>query len=296
MLISCPYCAQVNEFWLEDVSMAVAHSMRWCSSCRKELPHVEQYQCPICQTIGKANTCTGCGADMQHFPLRPFGTWPELPPVGRVSQQELEKQLNSAMPPLHVGGRLLAAKKLYPALTQSFNTYLRLLGKWTTKALHGDTLILRKVYEKRMANTGGGIPLRRSILPFLSEPWNLEALRELDGYDFEVVLAVVFLKMGWTVFLTPSRGDQGADLIVTDSRSVRFAVQAKNTQSPVGNAAVQEVLGGMAYYHCGQGIVVATAEFTSAAQQLAVSHRNVELWGPAKLEELWSKYSLQRVD
>jgi len=47
------------------------------------------------------------------------------------------------------------------------------------------------------------------------------------------------------------------------------AIQCKNTAQPVGNAAVQEVFAGKAFYEATTAVVVSRSGFTSSAIQLA---------------------------
>jgi HJR/Mrr/RecB family endonuclease len=130
----------------------------------------------------------------------------------------------------------------------------------------------------------------RAKMRLFYQTWDVREIQQLDGYDFEMLVALLFLRMGFTVQLTPPRGDQGADLVVTDARAARTAVQVKNTKYALGNEAVQEVLGGMSYYGCSQGIVVTTSEFTSSAQKLATSHSGLSLWDAHKLGDLWMEH------
>lgn len=67
-------------------------------------------------------------------------------------------------------------------------------------------------------------------------------------------------------------------------------MQAKNSRFPVGNDAVQEVLGGMCYYNCMKAIVATTSEFTPSARELALTNPDVSLWDVRKLQELWVEY------
>lgn len=185
---------------------------------------------------------------------------------------------------------------LYPALAEAYIKYRDWLVSWTETAIKNNpesrAMLLdrqRLQVEKSLSTAAAVAPASNPRSALLPHRWDPEMLQHLDGYDFEVVVAVLFLKMGYTVQLTPPRGDQGADLIVTDADSERIAVQAKNTRYPVGNDALQEVLGGMSYYNCKRGIVVTTSSFTTAANQLASSHAGISLWDGEKLEEVWAE-------
>ena len=103
-------------------------------------------------------------------------------------------------------------------------------------------------------------------------------LDSLTGEQFEDFLAVAFAKKGYQVERTIASGDKGADLVLVNSRGIRTAVQAKRYADTVGVSAVQEVLGGMAFYHCQHGIVVTTSRFSNAARELAGANRRILLW------------------
>jgi hypothetical protein len=118
-------------------------------------------------------------------------------------------------------------------------------------------------------------------------------MRDVDrmtGSEFEEFLSVLFRKMDYRVALTPRGPDQGADLLVTTSEGETIAVQAKRVSRPVGNAAVQELLGGMEFYRCSRGLVVTNRAFTEAAEQLAHRIARVELWERETLGQLISEH------
>ena len=120
-------------------------------------------------------------------------------------------------------------------------------------------------------------------------------LRFFTGQSFEQFLKILFQNMGFSVKETPSTMDQGADLILTDSSGRRIGVQAKRYNQDVGNTAVQEVLGGMAYWGCSTGIVVSASGFTKAARDLASKVPTVLLWDKRVLEVLINAYMRQVV-
>jgi hypothetical protein len=116
------------------------------------------------------------------------------------------------------------------------------------------------------------------------------SVERMTGVEFEAFLHVLFVKMGYSVSMTPASGDQGADLIVTESRSRhRIAVQAKRSRRPVSNRAVQEVVAAMTYYACSEGMVVTNAEFTPSALALASRVKKVALWDGLKLASVYSE-------
>lgn len=94
--------------------------------------------------------------------------------------------------------------------------------------------------------------------------------QDLDGEEYERIVGHLFTELGWKISFTPRTGDQGVDLVAERGRR-RVAVQCKRYIGSVGNAAVQEVHSGGAFYECNECIVVSSGNFTRAALQLAQS-------------------------
>lgn len=99
----------------------------------------------------------------------------------------------------------------------------------------------------------------------------------MSGRDFEVFVAQLYEDLGYKSQITPGSGDQGADVIIIDSRGVRSAIQTKRYEGSVGNAAVQEVIAGRIYYKCTKSLVITNSTFTRSAFSLAKQDGNVEL-------------------
>lgn len=74
----------------------------------------------------------------------------------------------------------------------------------------------------------------------------------------------------------PVTGDQGADLIIQKDGQM-IVVQAKRYSGPVGNKAVQEVIGAVTYYRASEGWVITNSTFTPQAKALA-QKSNVRLF------------------
>jgi restriction system protein len=112
----------------------------------------------------------------------------------------------------------------------------------------------------------------------------LSNVKRMTGRDFEKYLGHLFRGLGYRVELTPESGDYGVDLILTDSTGHRVAVQAKRWKGKVGVKAIQEVLGGSAYYKCHETLVVTTAEFTNQAKIMA-GKTETRLWAIDELAD-----------
>ena len=105
-----------------------------------------------------------------------------------------------------------------------------------------------------------------------------------DGYNFEKYVAKLYRKLGYRVEVTKKSGDQGADVIAYKD-NLKYVIQAKFYNNPVGNKAVQEVVGAIGMYNADKGIVVTNSTFTKSAIELAKAN-NIELIDSNKIEIL----------
>jgi restriction system protein len=121
---------------------------------------------------------------------------------------------------------------------------------------------------------------------------SIHDIDQLDGYQFEGLLKILFEKMGYKTINTPLSGDQGADLVITKFNN-KIVVQAKCYSSKVTNKAVQEVVASIAQYNANKGMVITNNEFTISAIELADSN-NIELIGRAKLDNLIHQYPITK--
>ena len=120
--------------------------------------------------------------------------------------------------------------------------------------------------------------------------------QDINPYDFEKFMAVVFRADGYDVQETEYSGDYGADLILTKDGTIT-AVQVKRyapgTLVSVGD--VNQVIGACSYYKTDNALVVTTSDFTSPAITLAKS-ADVFLWNWQRLEKYISTVFLQGED
>jgi restriction system protein len=105
---------------------------------------------------------------------------------------------------------------------------------------------------------------------------NINDVDEMTGIEFEYFLYYKFKRMRYRVKTTPISGDYGADLVLKKRRE-KIVVQAKRYQSVVGIAAVQEVIGSIAYYNADRGMVITNSYFTPNAINLARAN-DITLW------------------
>lgn len=105
---------------------------------------------------------------------------------------------------------------------------------------------------------------------------SIEDVDEMTGIEFEVYLYHKFKKLGYKAKMTPVTADYGADLVLKKRRK-KIVVQVKRYHREVGIAAVQEVIGSIAYYNAAIGMVVTNSFFTPNAINLAKANE-ITLW------------------
>jgi hypothetical protein len=110
-----------------------------------------------------------------------------------------------------------------------------------------------------------------------------EDIHEMDGVDFEDLLAVAFQRRGNLVELT-EHYDRGADIVVTVGPE-RWSVQAKRWDQWVDRSAIDQAITGIPAYGCTAALVVTNALFAPDAIAYACTH-NVALWDQKDLANL----------
>jgi restriction system protein len=117
-----------------------------------------------------------------------------------------------------------------------------------------------------------------------------EALRELilglHWRDFELLVAHLFRKMGYSVEVTPFQKDRGKDIIARQEGETVY-VECKNWAGPVDANVVANLTGRIEIDRVTRGVVVGTSGFTSgpatAAEVAAQSPFRMALWDGAQL-------------
>jgi restriction system protein len=91
-----------------------------------------------------------------------------------------------------------------------------------------------------------------------------------DGLAYERLCAEILEASGWEAQLTPTTGDQGADIIASKD-GTRLVVQCKFYTTSVGNQSVQEAFAAMRFQRAQHAAVVTNSTYTKSARQLASS-------------------------
>ena len=144
------------------------------------------------------------------------------------------------------------------------------LGIKTDLLKVGDTVDLKKILAKDPA------PCQSTIDDIDSK---------MDGHGFETFCGDILRKNGFNnIVVTQSSGDYGADIIAIKDE-VKYAIQCKKYNAPVGISAIQEVIASKTIYNCHVACVLTNSTFTPAAVELA-NKNIVLLWDRNKLKEL----------
>jgi restriction system protein len=94
----------------------------------------------------------------------------------------------------------------------------------------------------------------------------------ISGEDYEKYVGQKIESCGWKVSYTPRTGDQGVDLVASNSENFRIAIQCKFYKNPVGNKAVQEIDSGARHYEANMALLITSSALTKSAIQLATSN------------------------
>ena len=111
----------------------------------------------------------------------------------------------------------------------------------------------------------------------------IDGIDLMTGVEFEAFIADMFSRMNYRTQITKATGDQGID-VIAENDEMKIGIQAKCYSGNVGNAAIQEVVGGKKYYHVTHLLVVTNNYFTESAIRLAQAN-NVILWDRNILKE-----------
>ena len=104
----------------------------------------------------------------------------------------------------------------------------------------------------------------------------MDEIDKMSETDFEIYLATLFTKLGYSVQHTGKTGDYGSDLVIVKN-GFRTAVQAKRYVNHVGPDAVREVVTVLKLRNCSSGMVITNNYFTDEAKTLARVN-NITLW------------------
>ncbi|WP_201007255.1 restriction endonuclease [Paenibacillus glycanilyticus] len=122
-------------------------------------------------------------------------------------------------------------------------------------------------------------------------------LNELNGVEFERLLALYFRDQGYKVHEVGVGGnDGGVDLVIIDKRGEKTAVQAKcyADHNLVPVQTVRELVGAKRNHDCILTLLVTTSDLTGPAKKEAEQFR-VEYWHGGIVDEKLSRWNKWQV-
>lgn len=111
--------------------------------------------------------------------------------------------------------------------------------------------------ESREEEEQPEVPLRRAAI--------VQRLNEISDKEFEQLARYYLRNRGYVIDTTIASGGRGADLVISAGEG-RISVLLKRQDAPVSNRAVQEALGGRAFYGTYEAWLITNNTFTREAR------------------------------
>ena len=136
----------------------------------------------------------------------------------------------------------------------------------------------------------------RIEIPKVAPAANQRDLDSLSGQDFEALVKVLLVEMGFQAELTDVTGDGGIDIIATLDRPFvggRYIFQCKRyaEDNLVGAPAIRDFYGAVMADRAIKGIFITTSDFTAQAKEFADQTR-IESVNRVKLLQLLEEYQV----
>lgn len=112
----------------------------------------------------------------------------------------------------------------------------------------------------------------------------IDKIDEMDGRTFELFTGDLLFKNGFEhITVTQASYDFGVD-VIAEKDDIKYAIQCKRYNGPIGVSAVQEVIASKSLHDCHVACVLTNSSFTPAAVELAEKNL-VILWDRKKLQK-----------
>ena len=112
----------------------------------------------------------------------------------------------------------------------------------------------------------------------------IDKIDEMDGRTFELFTGDLLFKNGFeNITVTQASYDFGVD-VIAEKDDIKYAIQCKRYNGPIGVSAVQEVIASKSLQDCHVACVLTNSSFTPAAVELAKKNL-VILWERKKLQK-----------
>lgn len=113
-------------------------------------------------------------------------------------------------------------------------------------------------------------------------------LKRMKPTNFELAVASLYLKLGYKVYVTPTSGDKGIDLVAVKDKE-RIAVQCKRYKRLVPVSQVRDFYGSFVGTYT-RGIFVTSSAFSRATQDWTGEREGLELVDGQQLAKLFVEH------
>jgi len=107
---------------------------------------------------------------------------------------------------------------------------------------------------------------------------------EIDPWEFENEIALLFERQGYSAKVTKGSGDGGIDILLNKNRT-KGIVQCKRFKSKVGPGPVRDLYGTMMAGNYEFGYLVCPSGFSSSAYEFS-KRKNIKLVGLKRIMEM----------
>lgn len=109
-----------------------------------------------------------------------------------------------------------------------------------------------------------------------------EEFYHLSNFDFEIIMAEIYRRLGYDVYRTPSTHDGGKDIILIDHTELGdfiYYVECKNyiATKPVGIATVRQLNGVIVNDNVNGGIIATTSYFSNPAKKFIMDNNEYRI-------------------
>jgi len=113
--------------------------------------------------------------------------------------------------------------------------------------------------------------------------------KNLNGDEFERIIARLYRKKGYRVYKTPLGADQGVDLIARKGKR-KIIIQAKNWQGKVSNTDILKTAGARQMQNATYALVITSSGFTKPATEAIRNTPRIRGMAISGLKKEFRKY------
>lgn len=147
----------------------------------------------------------------------------------------------------------------------------------------------RKITEERRREKEAKEQERRNREQLRQEMRTISGLKRMKPVNFELAVASLYLALGYEVYVTPTTGDRGIDLVAKKGK-MKIALQCKRYRKVVPENMIREFYGSFTGNFM-KGIFVTSSTYSSAAKGWAKHREGLELMDGKELAKLMVKHN-----